>query len=95
MPCTYKCGIEHGYSEPCGHPESPFYDAGLKIPDLIILDDVTDIPLTDEGKEKLKEWYENDFQPLSQVERNRRWRERNPEQYKKQQERAMRKRRES
>ncbi len=31
--------------------------------------------------------------PLTQVERNRRWRERNPEKYKEQQERAMRKRR--
>lgn len=70
MKCLFECGLEHGYSEPCANPKSPYYDSALVVPDEA------------EVIEKV----------LTQVERNRSWRERNPEKYLAQQRRYIEKR---
>ncbi len=76
MPCTYKCGIEHGYSEPCAHQESPFFDESLARK--VIRDSGDNSGLADEIDQDIHEVLVG---PLSQAERNARWREKNRDKY--------------
>ena len=84
MKCLYDCGFEHGYSEPCASSDSPYYDSSLKVLK-------TDKALFVFGESSTEIEGEAFKKSMTQVERNAKWRAKDPERYREYQCEYMRK----